>query len=50
MSLNDKKTLLLRNLDPMFNIRMGMFFMTDKDNFLDQLDVLGIFNVSMFKR
>ena len=49
VELVDKKTLLLSNLDPMFNIRMGHFFTCNARDLLDQLETLAIFDISFFK-
>ncbi len=48
--VEDKKALLLHNLDPMFNIRMGRFFTCDADNFLEQAEKLAVFDFSGLKR
>ncbi|TRY77337.1 hypothetical protein TCAL_16969 [Tigriopus californicus] len=46
LDVNDRKTLLLENLDPMFNIRVGHFFSCDATTLLDQLECLAVFDVS----
>jgi hypothetical protein len=35
-SISDKKALLLNNLDPMFNVRMGHFFTCGASSFMEQ--------------
>ncbi len=49
-SQSDKKALLLHNLDPMFNVRVGHFFTCGLDNFVEQMETLSIFDVSFIKR
>ena len=47
LSSIEKKTLLLHNLDPMFNIKSAFFFQTDTLNgLLDQVERFSIFDVS----
>lgn len=50
LDVNDRKTLLLENLDPMFNIRVGHFFSCDATTLLDQLECLAVFDVSNLQR
>ncbi len=39
-SVADKKALLLSNLDPMFNVRMGHFFTCGASSLMEQLEQL----------
>ena len=51
LTLNDQKTLLLHNLDPMFNIRSGFFFQTEGvSDFHEQLERFSIFDISKLTR
>ena len=42
--IEDKKTLLLQNLDPMFNIKSAMFFLSQSDNLFEQLRNFSVFD------
>ena len=42
--IEDKKTLLLQNLDPMFNIKSAMFFLSQSDNLFEQLRNFCVFD------
>ncbi len=49
-TLSDKKALLLHNLDPMFNIRVGHFFTCGENSFLAQMEALSIFDISVMRK
>ena len=45
----NKKCLMLHNIDPMFNIRSAFFFQPDAPNIVCQLERFGIFDLSLVK-
>ena len=48
---SEQKTLLLQNLDPMFNIKSGFFFQTDSSTgLLEQVEKFSIFDISSMTR
>jgi len=49
-NMEDKKALLLHNLDPMFNVKMAHFFTCGADNLTDQMENMAIFDVSFLRR
>jgi len=42
--IEDKKCLLLQNLDPMFNIKSAMFFLSQSENLFEQLRTFSVFD------
>ena len=46
----NKKCLMLQNIDPMFNIRNAFFFQSDAPSIICQLERLGIFDLTLLKR
>ena len=52
LTRNEQKTLLLQNLDPMFNIKSGFFFQKEdtSSGFVEQVERFSIFDISMVTR
>ena len=46
---DNKKCLMLHNIDPMFNIRSAFFFQPDAANIFCQLERFGIFDMDWFR-
>jgi hypothetical protein len=46
----NKKCLMMHNIDPMFNIRNAFFFQADAPSIICQLERFGIFDLTLLKK